>query len=92
MAAPRSLFLSNIATGTVFTDCKPHHHPQEFLSFLKRIDAAVSPELNVHLIVDNYATHRHAKVLVWLATGHVSRSTTRRHIPPGSIRWHASLL
>jgi len=58
----------DIATGTVFTDCRARHRHQEFLSFLKRIDTAVPPQLDVHLIVDNYATHKHAKVRVWLAT------------------------
>ena len=46
----------DVATGAVFTDCKPRHRHQEFLSFLKRIDAAVPAHLDVHLIVDNYAT------------------------------------
>ena len=58
----------DIATGTVLADCKPRHRHQEFLGFLKRIDAAVPNDLDVHLIVDNYATHKHAKVRVWLAT------------------------
>jgi putative transposase len=57
----------DIATGTVFTDCKPRHRHQEFLGFLNRIDAAVTSDLDVHLIVDNYATHKHDKVRAWLA-------------------------
>ena len=57
----------DIATGTVFTDCKPRHRHQEFLAFLKRIDSAVPAHLDVHLVVDNYATHKHGKVRAWLA-------------------------
>ena len=57
----------DVANGRVFTQCKPHHRHQEFLSFLRHLDAAVPPRLDVHLIVDNYGTHKHAKVKAWLA-------------------------
>jgi len=57
----------DIATGAVFTECKPRHRHQEFLSFLRRLDACIPEELDVHLIVDNYATHKHPKVRTWLA-------------------------
>ena len=57
----------DIATGTVLTDCKPRHRHQEFLSFLKDIDAAVPPDLDIHLIMDNYGTHKQQKVRAWLA-------------------------
>jgi len=73
----------DIATGTVFTDCKPRHRHQEFLSFLKRIDAAVPPQLDVHLIVDNYATHKHASVRIWLAT----RPRFHIHYTPTYSSW-----
>src|SRR6201982_685169 len=73
----------DIATGTVFTECKPRPRHQEFLSFLKRIDAAVPPELDVHLIVDNYATHKHAKVRIWLAT----RPRYHIHYTPTYSSW-----
>jgi len=73
----------DIATGTVFTDCKPRHRHQAFLSFLKRIDAAVPSELDVHLIVDNYATHKHAKVRARLAT----RPRFRIHYTPTYSSW-----
>lgn len=51
----------DIATGTVFHRLQAQA-PQEFLAFLKRIDSAVPTHLDVHLIVDNYATHKHGKV------------------------------
>jgi putative transposase len=57
----------DVLNGTVLTDCKPRHRHQEFLAFLRRIEAAVPAEMDVHLIVDNYSTHKHAKVKAWLA-------------------------
>jgi hypothetical protein len=46
----------DIASGNVLAECKPRHRHQEFLGFLKRIDEAVPTALDVHLILDNYAT------------------------------------
>jgi len=57
----------DVLNGSVLTDCKPHHRHQEFLAFLRRIEAAVPTDMDVHLIVDNYSTHKHAKVKAWLA-------------------------
>jgi putative transposase len=57
----------DVLNGTVLTECKPRHRHQEFLAFLRRIEAAVPADLDVHLIVDNYSTHKHAKVKAWLA-------------------------
>jgi putative transposase len=59
----------DIATGTVFSECKWRHRYQEFLAFLRNLDACIPRELDVHLIVDNYSTHKHAKVRTWLARG-----------------------
>jgi putative transposase len=56
----------DIATGAVFTKCKARHRHQEFLAFLRDLDACIPQELDVHLIVDNYSTHKHAKVRTWL--------------------------
>lgn len=57
----------DVAKGTVLTQCKQHHRHQEFLGFLRHIDAAVPASLDLHLIVDNYGTHKHPKVRGWLA-------------------------
>ena len=57
----------DVATGQILTQCKPRHRHQELLSFLKHIDANVPPDLDVHLIVDNYSPHKHAKVKRWIA-------------------------
>lgn len=53
----------NVLDGTI----EPRHRHQEFLAFLRSIDKAVPPELDVHCIVDNYASHKHPKGKVWLA-------------------------
>jgi len=73
----------DIATGTVFSECKPRHRHQEFLSFLRRLDAAIPDELDVHLIVDNYATHKHPKVRTWLA----QRPRYHIHYTPTYSSW-----
>jgi len=57
----------NVLNGAVLAECKPRHRHQEFLSFLRAIDQSVPAELDIHCIVDNYATHSHPKVRAWLA-------------------------
>jgi transposase len=57
----------NAVTGEVFAQCKPRHRHQEFIAFLNDIERAVPAELELHLILDNYATHKHPKVKAWLA-------------------------
>ena len=52
--------------GKVIGDCTPRHRHQEFIRFLKKIDVEISPELDLHLIVDNYGTHKHPRVKSWL--------------------------
>ena len=52
--------------GTVIGDCMPRHRHQEFIRFLKKIDADTRAGLDVHLIVDNYGTHKHPRVTRWL--------------------------
>ena len=52
--------------GRLIGQCMPRHRHQEFIKFLKQIDAETPPELDLHLIVDNYATHKHPKVKTWL--------------------------
>ena len=57
----------DIANGQVFTQCKLRHRHQEFLSFLRHIQVNVPKDLDIHLVVDNYGTHKHATVRAWLA-------------------------
>jgi transposase len=52
--------------GKVIGDCMPRHRHQEFIRFLDKIDAETVPELDLHLIIDNYATHKHPRVKSWL--------------------------
>jgi putative transposase len=73
----------DVATGTVFTECKPRHRHQEFLSFLRLLDDCIPHDLNVHLILDNYATHKHPKVRTWLA----QRPRYQVHYTPTYSSW-----
>jgi putative transposase len=73
----------DIATGAVFTQCKPRHRHQEFLAFLRRLDECIPAELDVHLIVDNYGTHKHGKVRTWLA----QRPRYQIHYTPTYSSW-----
>jgi len=57
----------DVLDGKVLTQCKPRHRHQEFLGFLNHLDHHVPPRLDLHLIADNYGTHKHAKVKAWLA-------------------------
>ena len=52
--------------GKVIGDCMPRHRHQEFIRFLKKIDGETPAELDLHLIVDNYGTHKHPRVKSWL--------------------------
>lgn len=73
----------DIANGEVLTQCKKRHRHQEFLSFLRHVDANVPKHLDVHLIIDNYATHKHAKVRAWLA----KRPRYHVHFTPTYASW-----
>lgn len=73
----------NVATGTVISQCRRRHRHQEFLAFLRHLDANVPAGLDVHLIVDNYATHKHPKVRLWLA----SRPRYHVHYTPTYASW-----
>ena len=73
----------DVATGTVLTQCKKRHRHQEFLQFLKYVDNSVPADLEIHLVVDNYATHKHAKVKRWLA----ARPRYHLHFTPTYASW-----
>jgi len=55
-----------VAQGKVIGQCYARHRHQEFLKFLKRIDAEFPPEIKLHVVMDNYGTHKHPKVQSWL--------------------------
>ena len=73
----------DVATGKVIGKCSKRHRHQEFLAFLRIIDKETPPELDIHLIVDNYATHKHPKVCAWLA----NRPRYHLHFTPTSASW-----
>jgi putative transposase len=73
----------DIANGRVLTQCRPRHRHQEFLGFLKHIEANVPADLDVHLVIDNYATHKHPTVKGWLA----ARPRFQVHHTPTYASW-----
>ncbi len=72
-----------LAEGRIIAECMPRHRHQEWLTFLKKIDAETPAELDLHLIVDNYATHKHPKVQSWLKR----HKRFHMHFIPTSSSW-----
>ena len=73
----------NVATGEVITQCKPRYRHQGFLGFLRQIETSVPEDLDIHLVVDNDCTHKHAKVRSWLA----QRPRFHVHYTPTYASW-----
>ncbi len=73
----------NIQTGTVMGQCQPRHRHDEFLKFLKKLHQETDRRLDLHLIVDNYATHKHPNVKEWLA----KHPRFHLHFTPTSASW-----
>lgn len=81
-----SLFAAlNVATGEVLGKCYRRHRQQEFLRFLEEIDASipVEPGVTIHLILDNYGTHKTARVQRWL----LRHPRYQIHFTPTSASW-----
>lgn len=79
-----SLFAAlNIADGTVISDCLPRHRHEEFLRFLRRLDREFPRSVPLHLVLDNYATHKHPDVVAWLA----KHKRFHLHFTPTSSSW-----
>jgi len=79
-----SLFAAlNVAEGTIIGQCYGRHRHQEFLRFLKRLEAAYPDDLELHLILDNYGTHTYPTVRTWLA----ARPRFVLHFTPTSSSW-----
>jgi len=57
----------DVKSGDVLAQCQLRHRHQEFLSFVDHVDASVPKELDAHLIIDNYVTHKHPRVKACLA-------------------------
>jgi transposase len=73
----------DVATGKVIGQCMKQHRHQEWLKFLRAIDRATPKGLDLHLIADNYATHKHPTVKAWL----VKHPRFHMHFTPTSASW-----
>ena len=73
----------NTLSGKVIERCLPRHRHEEFVDFLNHIERSVPKRLDIHLILDNYATHKHAAVKEWLA----KHPRYHVHFTPTSSSW-----
>jgi len=73
----------NVANGQVIGECHPRHRHQEWLKFLRLIDKQTPADRDLHLILDNYATHKHPRVIAWLAR----HPRFHLHFTPTSASW-----
>jgi transposase len=73
----------NVLDGTVIGSCYPRHRHEEFLKFLRKIDRETPDGMNLHLIVDNYGTHKHPNVKTWLS----KHKRFHLHFIPTSSSW-----
>lgn len=73
----------NTLDGKVIGSCMPRHRHQEWLKFLKQIDREIPAAREIHLIADNYSTHKHPVVLRWLAR----HPRFHLHFTPTSASW-----
>ena len=79
--------------GKIFGQTAPRHTHRQWLAFLKHLDAETPADLTLHLVIDNYATHKHSKVKTWIAQrNRRQRKANRRerivlHFTPTSSSW-----
>jgi transposase len=73
----------DVATGRIQQKCLPQHRHEDFLVFLTQIVRSVPKDLAIHVILDNYATHKHANVKAWLARN----PRVHFHFTPTSASW-----
>ena len=73
----------DVAVGKVIGQCQPRHRHQEFLRFLEKIDAATPANTPIHLILDNYGTHKHPEVNSWFG----KHPRYHVHFTPTSASW-----
>lgn len=73
----------NYHNGRILAERTPMHRHQEWLKFLKKTEQEAPTEVDVHLILDNCGTHKHPKVLRWLAR----RPRLHLHFTPTSASW-----
>ena len=73
----------NVLEGTVIGECFSRHRHEEFLKFLRQVDRQTPPGLDLHLVIDNYATHKHPSVKAWLE----KHPRFHLHFTPTSSSW-----
>ena len=73
----------DVRSGLVIGDCQPRHRAKEFIRFLKLIDRIVDKHFDLHLVVDNYGTHKTPAVKAWLA----KHPRFHLHFTPTSASW-----
>ena len=73
----------DVRTGLVVGECLPRHRAKEFLRFLRKIDRATKKSLDLHLVLDNYATHKTPQVKAWLA----KHPRFHLHFTPTGASW-----
>src|SRR5712671_2546423 len=73
----------DVKSGLVIGECQPRHRAKEFIRFLKRIERCVQKHLDIHLVVDNYGTHKTPEVKAWLA----KNRRFKLHFTPTSASW-----
>jgi transposase len=73
----------DVATGNVTGECYQKHTHKEFLKFLKKVEGQTEKDKELHIIVDNYATHKHEKVQQWLQRN----KRVMLHFTPTSSSW-----
>jgi len=73
----------DVKSGIVIGECQPRHRAKEFIRFLKKIDRVVQKHLDLHLIMDNYGTHKTAEVQAWLD----KHPRFKLHFIPTSSSW-----
>ncbi len=73
----------NVLTGKVIGTCKPRHRREEFLEFLTEIDRKTPKDVDLHIVLDNYGTHKHGDVTAWLG----EHPRFHFHFVPTSSSW-----
>jgi transposase len=73
----------DVKSGMVIGDCMPRHRAKEFLAFLRRIDRAILKPRDIHIVLDNYATHKTPEVRAWLE----KHPRFKLHFTPTSASW-----
>lgn len=72
-----------MASGTILRECMPHDRHQDLLRFLRGVERSVPAGLAIHVILDNYQTHKHPMVDAWLA----QHRRVHFHFTPTSASW-----